>query len=200
MAGVQTFNVRQSSLWLGNFPIGLGGCGQAGPNSAAWHTQNLDSPLTLTNGESYLAAQDHDGGTLTQYYDSDANSLQTWGNTASTYSGGVLPSPLPNLTYAIAAWGPMRWSFYCAFTSPVYPDAANVWYGSGQYGPGGTDYTPSKRASSIANCTAGNVKNGVAIDDVLGNFIRTSTIASERYTIQINDKLIDVVNLNVMEV
>lgn len=50
----------------------------------------------------------------------------------------------------------------------VLPAAANVWYGSGAYGVDGTGSTPSKRASSIANCSAGNVKSGVTIDDVTG--------------------------------
>lgn len=56
------------------------------------------------------------------------------------------------------------------------PAAANVWYGSGAYGVGGTGSTPSKRASSITNCVAGNVKNGVAIDNVTGTYVSTSLL------------------------
>jgi hypothetical protein len=52
----------------------------------------------------------------------------------------------------------------------VWPAEANVWYGTGAYGPTGADYTPSKRASSIANCTAGNVKKDVVIDNVTGTY------------------------------
>lgn len=54
------------------------------------------------------------------------------------------------------------------------PAEANTWYGSGAYGVGGNGSTPSKRASSIANCSAGNVKDGVSIDDVAGTFTHTS--------------------------
>jgi hypothetical protein len=50
------------------------------------------------------------------------------------------------------------------------PDAANVWFGSGAYGVGGTGSTPSKRASSITNCEAANIKPGVVIDDVTGTY------------------------------
>jgi hypothetical protein len=50
------------------------------------------------------------------------------------------------------------------------PAAANVWYGSGTYGVAGTDSTPTKRASSITNCSAGNIKNTVVIDDVTGTY------------------------------
>lgn len=53
-------------------------------------------------------------------------------------------------------------------STPTLPDVANVWYGSGQYGYSGGLLTPTKRASSITNCSAGNVKIGVAIDDVTG--------------------------------
>lgn len=55
-------------------------------------------------------------------------------------------------------------------TGPTLPDVANVWYGSGQYGYAGGLLTPTKRASSIANCEAGNVKKDVVIDDVTGSY------------------------------
>lgn len=65
-------------------------------------------------------------------------------------------------------WATNHW--YAPVGDAVYPAEANVWYGTGQYGPTGTDYTPSKRASSIANCEAGNVKSGVQIDNVTGTY------------------------------
>lgn len=61
-------------------------------------------------------------------------------------------------------------------TGPTLPSASNVWYGSGTYGYSGGTTTPTKRASSITNCSAGNVKSGVVIDDVTGSY--TGTAAS----------------------
>lgn len=120
-----------NGTWIATTP------GAAGPTSANWHTQSFASPPTLTNGLLNLGAQNHDGGALTQYYDSDANSLQTYGLAASTYSGGSLPSPLPALAYATASWSPIRWSFYCEFTAPVYPAEADVKRNSATYGADG---------------------------------------------------------------
>ena len=48
--------------------------------------------------------------------------------------------------------------------SSVLLSVANVWNGIGL----GDGSTGTKRASSIANCSAGNVKNAVTIDDVTG--------------------------------
>jgi hypothetical protein len=50
------------------------------------------------------------------------------------------------------------------------PTEANVWFGTGTYGNPGSPKTPTKRASSITNCSAGNIKNGVVIDDVTGTY------------------------------
>jgi hypothetical protein len=50
-----------------------------------------------------------------------------------------------------------------------YPAVANVWFGSGLFG--NASLTPTKRASSIANCTPGNIKATVAIDNVTGTRI-----------------------------
>jgi hypothetical protein len=52
----------------------------------------------------------------------------------------------------------------------VFPALANVWHDTGLYGPTGVEYTPSKVASSITNCTADNIKANVAIDDVTGTY------------------------------
>ena len=57
-----------------------------------------------------------------------------------------------------------------AIRQPVYPAAADTWHTAGDYGPNADDYTPVMRASDIANCEPGNVKLGVAIDDVTGTF------------------------------
>lgn len=65
-------------------------------------------------------------------------------------------------------WHASYW--YAPASAAVYPDAADVWFGSGDYGPTGADYTPSKRASSIAFCESGNIKSGVTIDDVNGSY------------------------------
>jgi hypothetical protein len=50
------------------------------------------------------------------------------------------------------------------------PGESDVWYGSGTYKILNVTKTPSKRASSIANCEAGNIKSGVTIDDVAGSY------------------------------
>ena len=138
------------------------------PVAAAWLTQNLDSPTALTNGAFYLAGECHSVGGLTWYYDADTNTITGWGYAASTYSAGALPNPLPALTYGSVQ--SYRWSVYCTYTAPVFPTAANVWHDTGAYGPTGADYTPSKVGSSIPNLAAGNVKSGVAIDDVTGTY------------------------------
>jgi hypothetical protein len=48
------------------------------------------------------------------------------------------------------------------------PAASDVWHAASAYGVGGSGSTPSKVASSITNCTAANVADGVSIDDVTG--------------------------------
>lgn len=53
--------------------------------------------------------------------------------------------------------------------SPNYSAEADTFYGTGTYGIGG-EFTPAMRASDIANCEAGNVKDGVTIDDVTGTY------------------------------
>ena len=50
------------------------------------------------------------------------------------------------------------------------PAEANVWYGSGTYGVVGALSTPAKRASSILNCVASNIKTAIVIDDVTGTY------------------------------
>jgi len=56
----------------------------------------------------------------------------------------------------------------CPPPSPTIPAVANVWNGTayGYYGA----LTGTKRASSIANCEAGNIKDDVVIDDVTGTY------------------------------
>jgi len=50
------------------------------------------------------------------------------------------------------------------------PNESNVWHGTGTYGAGGTQLTPSKYGSSITNLTAANVKSTVDIDDATGTY------------------------------
>jgi hypothetical protein len=59
---------------------------------------------------------------------------------------------------------------YDPITSAVWPDEADTWFGTGAYGPNGNDYTPAMRASDITNCTAANIKDGVTIDNVTGEY------------------------------
>ena len=71
---------------------------------------------------------------------------------------------------------PVDWKEYVrnllpVLPQPVYPAVANVWHGTGTYGPDGDDFTPTKVASSIANCEPGNILNGVVIDDVTGTHV-----------------------------
>jgi hypothetical protein len=51
----------------------------------------------------------------------------------------------------------------------TFPAVANVWTGTGTYGYTGAELTPTKVASSITNCSAGNILYNVAIGDVTGN-------------------------------
>jgi hypothetical protein len=58
------------------------------------------------------------------------------------------------------------------------PAANTVWHTASAFGVGGTGSTPSKVASSIANCSAGNLKKDVVIDDVTGTLDVTSDNAT----------------------
>ena len=53
------------------------------------------------------------------------------------------------------------------------PGVANVWNGV-TYDYEGSTLTGTKRASSITNCEAGNIKDGITIDDVLGTYSSAS--------------------------
>ena len=50
------------------------------------------------------------------------------------------------------------------------PGVANVWHTAAAYKIANATKTPTKVASSIANCSAGNVKTGIVIDDVTGSY------------------------------
>ena len=52
---------------------------------------------------------------------------------------------------------------------PILPSTSDVWYGVTSWGELGAA-TGAKRASTITNCTAGNVKKDVAIDNVTGSY------------------------------
>jgi hypothetical protein len=70
-------------------------------------------------------------------------------------------------SYAIGA-GVMSVDIGACQSLVTIPTASDVWYGSGEYGYAGSLTTPTKRASSITNCSAANVKSDVTIDDVTG--------------------------------
>jgi hypothetical protein len=90
------------------------------------------------------------------------------GNVLSTVTGGTYVVPVQNTVLQVADGGTAYGAASAVQGTLTLPAAANVWYGSGTYGIAGTGTTPTKRASSITNCTAPNVRNGVAIDDVTG--------------------------------
>jgi hypothetical protein len=52
----------------------------------------------------------------------------------------------------------------------VYPAEDDVWHGTGDYGPTGTEYTPEMVGSDITNLAAGNIKSGTTIDNVTGTY------------------------------
>jgi hypothetical protein len=60
----------------------------------------------------------------------------------------------------------------------TYPHAADVWHDTGTFGPTGVEYTPAMKGSDITNCTAGNIKHHVVIDDVTGNYSGTTAPGS----------------------
>lgn len=53
---------------------------------------------------------------------------------------------------------------------PLLPSVSDVWYGVTGWGEGGTA-VGTKRASSITNCEAAYIADGVTIDDVLGELV-----------------------------
>ncbi len=58
----------------------------------------------------------------------------------------------------------------CQRPEPTYPSASHVWHTAAAYGDVMSPTTPTKVASTITNCEAANVKNGVTIDDVTGTY------------------------------
>lgn len=59
---------------------------------------------------------------------------------------------------------------YDPLAPATWPAASSVFHTASVYGPTGSDYTPTLYASDISNCTQGNIKSGVTIDDVTGNY------------------------------
>jgi hypothetical protein len=125
----------------------------AGTYTILWDSPNSVSGSncwTLTYGVAWSTACRSDNMIRRTTADTTASPI-VWDDTNTThvFIGGLVLSDIP---------------------APTFPAEANTWFGSGQYGPAGTDYTPGKRASSIANCTPGNVKKDVPIDDVTGTY------------------------------
>lgn len=112
------------------------------------------SNVTLNNSGNFSIIKT--GGTLTLTNTIIRNTSAAAGAACSTSVAGE-----------ITAWN----AAVAAGNSPILPVVENVWNGTAGYGYSGGLLTPTKVASSIANCTAGNVKNGVVIDDVIGTYI-----------------------------
>lgn len=67
---------------------------------------------------------------------------------------------------------------YNPIATSVFPAEADVWHGTGAYGPTGSDLTPAMVGSDIFNLTSENIKLGVVIDDVVGTYFIEGSGAS----------------------
>jgi hypothetical protein len=90
-------------------------------------------------------------------------------------SGWVSPFSAARVKWAVADGANATITMYDTAGTPAahvlyvpgYPADSAVWTGTSfDYGV----HSGTKRASSIANCSAGNVKSGVTIDDVTGTY------------------------------
>jgi len=130
----------------------------AGTYTVLWDSPDSVSGshcFTLTYGVAWSTACRSDNLIRRTTADTTASPI-VWDDTNTThvFIGGLVLSDIP---------------------APTFPAEVNVWYGTGQYGPSGVDYTPGKRASSIANCSKGNLASGITVDDVgPGTFTHTT--------------------------
>lgn len=117
------------------------------------------------------------GGTL----DTTGLVLANSGNLCILHTTGTITQGTGTITNQSTAAGvAVTGTELLTVTGPTLPDVANVWTGTGTYGYAGSPLTPTKRASSIANCSAVNVRAGITIDDVVGTYVRPPLIRARR--------------------
>lgn len=146
----------------------------------------------LTGNDTYTGG---DAGTLTLPAPSNVSTVETAYGAGGTGSAGELDLTDYVLKIAVASANDVRFGTDRYVGGPpgalVVPDAskvlygepvdfttgtltlpaeADVFFGTGDYGVGGTGSTPAMRASDIASCEAGNIKKDVIIDDVTGTY------------------------------
>jgi hypothetical protein len=136
----------------------------AAVNAAKANILNTATILTVTG--TYAASGDYASG----YSDGEAAQLVSDKSAVTAAKAAILATTtlltiagtLPQASVLVAAGG-------------TYVDPANsaVWNG---VAVGVSPRTGTKRASSIANCSAGNIRRGVAIDDVTGTYGGVSSI------------------------
>jgi hypothetical protein len=144
--------------------------GETGTYPTTATTQAADA-ATLEAQKAYLLATK----TITFGASSVVGTLAV-GNVLSTVTGGTYVVPVQNTVLSVADGGTAYGAASAVQGTLTLPAAANVWYGTGTYGIAGTGTTPTKRASSITNCTATNIKNGVTIDDVTGTLVGSTSM------------------------
>lgn len=100
----------------------------------------------------------------TQSYVLNTHTYGVSGGTSGTFDLSLYTLISGIVSASDVRYGIARYSGGSTGTCYV-PDPSNVWFGTNVDATTGT-----KRASSITNCSAGNVKNGVTIDDVSGTY------------------------------
>jgi len=166
----------QRNLVIGSSPIVFKGqTNTPGSNSALTITDN--TVILLGSGTFWSFADTVFTGTD---FTVDRNIYVNNGTSATPYGTVWATASVATIAAARTAWDAVKAtndeasSEGTTWATWTLPTVANVWYGSGVYGIGGSGLTPSKRASSITNCSAANVANAVTIDDVTGNGATTN--------------------------
>ncbi len=87
--------------------------GGASSTSPSWHTQNLDTPLSLLSGDRiYIAV--HNNSDWTQYYDLNASADSTY-RRFTGYTAGDLSGVTPDSFVQLSSSN-VDWSIYLTFT------------------------------------------------------------------------------------
>lgn len=129
------------------------------------------------------------GDASTDFVDAGAGNLNLISSAPGKGAGimgadiGALQRPEP--TYPVAGNTRSGSGTYGDVFSPTTPTMtlpleSNVWRDTEQYGADGTEFTPSKRASSITNCTPENIREFTTIDNVTGTYSQSVQIAEDQ--------------------
>lgn len=158
---------------------------------------------TLTHSAGNYAFVDIQSGTLNMGTSGTALAITNSGNlvirsagtvvqTYSTITKHTSDSTAAGLGFALTITGPALppvgdvisgandYGYAASLLTPTatLPAGSNVWHTAAAYGRASAQITPTKTASTITNCSSGNIKFNVTIDDVTGSYSGGSTTGS----------------------